>query len=127
MPRCRVRPDEAHSRIDYDGGGKLASAQHVVADGEFHVAVELVDALVHTFVASAEKHRAIEGREVAGDGLRERAALCREQDDAGSCGVRIAARASRVARPSEASASASGSAFSTMPSPPPKGRSSTVR
>ena len=43
-----------------DCGGQLAAAQNVVADGELHVAVELVDALIDALVAAADEHHAIE-------------------------------------------------------------------
>jgi len=63
----------------------MAAAQHVVADGEFHVAVKLVDALVHAFVASADEDYAVEGGDLAGGGLGEREALGGEQDHGGAC------------------------------------------
>ena len=79
----KVSYGEAHGRVDDDGGGELASAEDVVADGEFHVAVELVDALVDAFVTAADEDDTIEGGEFAGDGLGEGATLRGEQDDAG--------------------------------------------
>src|ERR1700690_3732204 len=71
--------EQAHGGVDDYGGGKLASAEDVVADGKLHVAVELVDALIYTLVAAAEKDDAVEGSDFAGQGLGEGAALGAEE------------------------------------------------
>ena len=53
----------------------------VVADGKLHVAIELVDAFVHTFIAAADEDYAVAGGDFAGEGLGEGAALGGHQDD----------------------------------------------
>ena len=83
------------------------------------------DALVHTFVAAADQDQPFECRKFCGQALIEAAALRREQHDTLLGRLPRAFRAALDVQPSIHSKIGSG--FSTMPSPPPKGRSSTVR
>src|SRR3569833_589810 len=67
---------EPHNRVDDHRGRQLAAAQNVVADGKLHVAVELVDALVDTLIASADQHDALKFSEFARYRLRKWPSLC---------------------------------------------------
>ena len=71
---------EADCGVEDNGGGELATAEDVVADGEFFVGEEVGDALVHALVAAADEDDAFEGGEVARSGLGEGLALRGEQD-----------------------------------------------
>ena len=117
--------EEADGGVEEDGRGEFAAGEDVVADGELFVAEELRDALVDAFVAAAEEDDAVERGEAAGGGLGEALALGGEQDD----GLFVAgvARVALGVRARDSRASWMGWGFRTMPSPPPKGRSSTVR
>ena len=83
--RCLVAKDagdEAHGRVKDDGGCELATGEDVVADRELAVAEEFVDALIDSFVASANQDDAIEGREFRRDSLREPLSLRRKHNHA---------------------------------------------
>ena len=79
--------EQAHDGVNDDGGRQFAPGEDVVADGEFFVAVKLIDALVDALVAATDEDDAVEVRELAGDGLGEGAALGAEEDDAGAGGA----------------------------------------
>jgi len=66
--------------VDNNSGSKLTSAQNVVADGKLHIAVELIDALVDTFISPAEQNKAIDSSEFARQCLGEGAALRGKED-----------------------------------------------
>jgi len=71
---------EADGGVEDNGGGEFATAEDVVADGEFFVGEEVCDALVHALVAAADEDDAVECGEAARSSLGEGLALCGEQD-----------------------------------------------
>ena len=115
--------EQADDGVHDDQRGQFAAGEDIVSDGDLTVAEEGVDALVDAFIAAAEEDDAVQCGQFPGDGLGERTALGREEDDgfAGGSRTGLSARA-RVWKQSKM-----GSGLRTMPSPPPKGRSSTVR
>jgi hypothetical protein len=52
--------EQAHGGVEDDGGAEFSSREDVVADGEFAVGEEMVDALVDALVAAAEEDDAVE-------------------------------------------------------------------
>src|SRR5580658_845864 len=82
---------QPHGGVDDYSGCEFASTQDIIADGKLHVAIELVDALVHAFVAAAEEDYAVEGRDLAGDGLSKRTALGAKEDHLRWSRVRLCA------------------------------------
>jgi len=121
--RGRGRREAGGGCVEDDGSGELAAGEDVVADREFVVGEEVVDALVDALVAAADEDDAFESGEAVGGGLSEGLALGGEQDDrlAGEVACGFGSDGEGV------DAVEDGSGFRTMPSPPPKGRSSTVR
>lgn len=81
--------DEAHGGVNDDGCRELATRENVVADGEFLVAMEDVDAFVDAFVAATDEYDAVERCEPAGDGLGKGRALCGEQDNGFTTSVAV--------------------------------------
>ncbi len=79
--------EQADHGIDDDGGGEFSAGEDVVADGEFAIAEQVVDAFVDALVASADEDHAIGLDELGGDGLGEGAALRGKEDDGLARGV----------------------------------------
>ncbi len=50
--------DEARDGVQDDEGGELAARQYILSNGEFLIDTEVDDALVDTFVATADKDEA---------------------------------------------------------------------
>ena len=73
--------EQADGGVEDDGRGQLATAEDVVADGEFFVGEEVGDALVDALVAAADEDDAVERGEAVRGGLGEGLALRGEQDD----------------------------------------------
>ncbi len=116
---------EPRHRVDEDDRRRLAAREHVVADGDLVGRQSLRHALVHALVTAADD-----------DDLLGRPPTPRR---APASTLDPAARAARRAAPTrggprrrrrlpvkDSTASKIGSGFKTIPSPPPKGRSSTT-
>ena len=74
---------QADDRVAHHHGGQLAAGEHVVADREALVC-EVVGALVHPLVTSADEQDPTRAGEALRHALRERLAAWREEHNAGA-------------------------------------------
>ena len=104
-------------RLDHHQGGQLPAGQHEVAHRQLTVDQMVAHPLVHPLVATAEQGEAPgEGGQLLGRRLVEAPAA---RAPAAAAAGRTSAACSTARK--------TGSGISTMPAPPPKGLSSTVR
>ena len=79
--------EQAHGGVENDGGSEFSAGENIVSDREFAVGESFGDALVDSFIASADEDDALHVRELARGGLRESLALRGEQDNGLAAGV----------------------------------------
>ena len=110
---------QPRDRVDHDRRRELAAAQHIVAERELRAHLGLDESLVDSLVA-ARTPAASRAPPRARARTPDRTACPAPSARTRACPAAGAARSARTA-------SRSGSYFSTIPGPPPYGRSSTVR
>ena len=122
--RIPQRPrQQPHHSIHDHRRRQLAAREHIVPNRNLAVAKQLIHPLIHALIPPAEDDHPLHRRQLLRHRLRKRPPLRRQQNH--RLLLRIALSLRRNLQRS--TASKIGSAFSTMPSPPPNGRSSTVR
>ena len=110
-----MTPGTSRAGVEDDQGGRLPTGEDEVADGQDLVDAG-ADALVDALVAAAAQDQPGLGGQPLGDAVVETAAVEGEQDDPGwSLGLQLV----EGVEP--------GPGSMTMPAPPPKGASSTLR